>query len=183
VQPAISGLRYVPEYLDREAHDRLLTTVDLQPWQMSSGFEVQIFGYGYSRRKDEAYRIGELPGWASDLGTRLWRDGLLPRVPDQMVANSYAPGSGIFGHVDHAVLGDIVASVSLGTTCVMQFSNDEADRKEELFLEPRSVLILSGEARWAWKHEIPARAVDTWQNEERPRVRRVSLTFRVMPTR
>jgi alkylated DNA repair dioxygenase AlkB len=52
---------------------------------------------------------------------------------------------------------------------------------EYLFLEPRSVLIISGEARWAWKHEIPARVVDTWRNQERPRSRRVSLTFRIVP--
>jgi len=71
--------------------------------------------------------------------------------------------------------------VSLGSTCIMRFSDSRSERIEDLLLEPRSVLILSGEARWDWKHEIPARAVDTWQQQDRPRSRRVSLTFRVMP--
>jgi alkylated DNA repair dioxygenase AlkB len=97
-----------------------------------------------------------------------------------MVANDYRPGSGIFAHVDQAVLGDIVASVSLGSTCVMRFSHGASEQVEELLLEPRSVLVLSGEARWAWQHEIPARTVDTWENEETARSRRVSLTFRVI---
>ena len=79
------------------------------------------------------------------------------------------------------MLGDTIASVSLGSTCVMRFSHCESERREELLLEPRSVLVLSEEARWQWKHEIPARTVDAWQNRERPRTRRVSLTFRVMP--
>ena len=92
----------------------------------------------------------------------------------------YRPGSGIFAHVDQEVFGDTIASVSLGSTCVMRFSHGKSARVEELLLEPRSVIVLSGEARWAWKHEIPARVVDTWQNLERPRSRRVSLTFRVI---
>jgi hypothetical protein len=62
---------------------------------------------------------------------------------------------------------------------IVGISSDE--RLEELFLEPRSALILSGEARWAWKHGIPARTVDVWQQQERVRARRVSLTFRVIP--
>jgi alkylated DNA repair dioxygenase AlkB len=179
--PTIVGLQYVPEYLDRETHDRLLAAVDLHPWQMSVDHGVQVYGYHYNHAKRAGYRIGELPPWAGDLAVRLWRDGLLPNVPDQMVANDYRPGSGIFAHVDQAAFGNTIASVSLGSTCVMQFSNTEVERMEELLLEPRSVLILSGEARWAWKHEIPARAVDMWRTQERPRSRRVSLTFRVMP--
>ena len=49
-----------------------------------------------------------------------------------------------------------------------------------MFLEPRSALVLSGEARHDWTHAIPAREADVWQGVERPRGRRVSLTFRTM---
>lgn len=179
--PIIAGLQYVAEYLEPGTHDRLLAAVDLYPWQMSVDHGVQVYGYRYSHAKRAAFRIGELPSWASDLAVRLRRDGFLPDVPDQLVANDYRPGTGIFAHVDQAVFGDTIASVSLGSTCVMRFSDGESNRVEELLLEPRSVLVLSGEARWAWTHEIPARAVDAWQNHDRPRSRRVSLTFRVMP--
>lgn len=41
------------------------------------------------------------------------KDGLLPGIADQMVANDYQPGSGIFAHVDQAVFGDAVASLRL----------------------------------------------------------------------
>jgi alkylated DNA repair dioxygenase AlkB len=84
-------------------------------------------------------------------------------------------------HIDQAAFGDRVASVSLGSTCVMQFSKAGADSEEEILLEPRSLLLLSGEARWDWRHGIPAREVDRWQAQERPRSRRVSLTFRIIP--
>jgi alkylated DNA repair dioxygenase AlkB len=179
--PTIVGIQYIPEYLDRETHDHLLAAVDVHPWQMSVDHGVQVYGHHYNHSKRAAFRIGDLPPWAIDLAGRLWRDGLLPNVPNQLVANDYRPGSGMFAHIDQTVFGDAIASVSLGSTCVMQLSNGEAERMEELLLEPRSVLILSDEARWAWKHGIPARTVDVWQHQERPRNRRVSLTFRVVP--
>lgn len=178
--PSIPGLQYVPEYLDPETHDRLLTAVDFQPWLMSVDHRVQIYGYNYSHATRAALPIGALPSWTTDVSVRLCRDGLLPQVPDQLVVNDYRPGSGIFAHIDQSVFGDVVASVSLGSTCVMRFSHGASGQIEELLLEPRSVLVLSGDARWAWRHEIPARVVDIWQNRERPRSRRVSLTFRVM---
>ncbi len=166
--PRIPGLQYVPDYLDRAAHESLLTAADLDPWLMSVDHGVQVYSYRYSHANRAAYRIGELPPWVSDLAVRLCCDGLLPKVPDQMVANDYRPGSGIFAHIDQPVFGDVVASVSLGSTCVMRFSHFESGRSEEFQLEPRSVLVLSGDARWAWQHEIPARAIDTWQGTEIP---------------
>lgn len=178
--PAIEGLRYVAAYLDEEEHDRLLAAVDEQPWQTSVDHGVQIYGYRYNHRSRAVLSIGGLPPWAIDLAVRLQRDGLVATLPDQMVANEYHPGSGLFAHVDQSVFGDTVASVSLGSTCVMRFSNGADGRTEELLLEPRSALILTGEARWAWTHEIPARSVDVWRNQNKPRSRRVSLTFRTV---
>ncbi len=179
--PRIEGLQYVPDYLDHSTHDTLLASVDLEPWLWSVDRGVQIYGYRYQHSTGSVFRIGELPPWATDLALQLHRDGFLPSVPDQMVANDYKPGSGIFAHIDQAAFGDRVASVSLGSTCVMQFSKGGADREEEILLEPRSLLLLSGEARWDWLHGIPARKVDSWQAQERPRARRVSLTFRIIP--
>ena len=179
---SICGLQYVPEYLDAAVHDRLLAAVDSQPWLVSVDHRVKIYGYNYNHAKRAVVRIGDLPAWVTDLAVRLCDDGLLPKVPDQLVANDYSPGSGIFAHIDQAVFGNVIASVSLGSTCVMRFSHCESGRTEELMLEPRSVLVLSDEARWSWQHEIRARTADTWLDDERPRSRRVSLTFRVVPS-
>jgi alkylated DNA repair dioxygenase AlkB len=42
------------------------------------------------------------------------------------------------------------------------------------------LLILSGEARYDWTHEIPARKSDVINGARQPRTRRVSLTFRTV---
>lgn len=176
----IAGLCYLPEYLDQRIHDDLIVAADRERWLMWDDHRVQAYGYGYDRAKAVAFHLGELPPWATDLAQRLWHDGLLPDVPDQLVVNDYSPGTGIFPHIDQAVFGNAIASVSLGSSCVMAFSKEDS-ATEELFLEPRSVVVLSGEVRWNWKHSIPARIFDTVEGRERRRERRLSLTFRVMP--
>ena len=178
--PAIDGLRYVPDYLDPATHDFLLASADVHPWHTSADRRVQVHGYRYHHPTRSVFHIGELPPWANDLAVRLCRDGLLPYVADQLVVNSYQPGSGIVAHVDQDVLGDHVASVTLGSSCVMQFDRRDTGPIEEVLLESRSVLVLAGEARGEWRHGIPARAMDIWRDQERPRGRRVSLTFRII---
>jgi alkylated DNA repair dioxygenase AlkB len=176
-----AGLDYLPDYLDRETHDRLLSGVDENRWLTSAEHRVQIYGYHYNRQADAAYRIGDIPEWSKALALRLHQDGFMPRVPNQLVANEYQPGVGIFDHMDQAVFGDVVVSVSLGSTCVMRFTHAESARVDELLLEPRSVLVLSGDVRWRWKHGIPGRLSDVWNGRELVRTRRVSLTFRTIP--
>ena len=97
------------------------------------------------------------------------------------IVNDYASGQGIPPHVDAPLFSDTILSVSLGSSCVMEFTN-EAGGREEQFLEPMSALVMGGEARHEWKHAIVSRPVDLWQGREWPRGRRVSLTFRqVLP--
>jgi len=177
----IHGLRYLADYVDQSTHDRLLDAVDRQPWQRSVDHRVQVYGYHYSRRLREAFRIGDLPAWAIGLAGRLHDEGYIGQVPNQLVANDYEPGAGIFAHIDQAAFGDVVVSISLGSSCVMRFTESESGAADDMFLEPKSALVLAGEARWRWTHEIPGRLTDTWRGRDHPRSRRVSLTFRTVP--
>lgn len=178
---AISGLRYVRDYLDPASHDRLLAAVNAATWLHDpSGRGFQIYGYSYQHTKGGIHRIDDLPDWAAGLGKRLWQDGVMPYVPDQLIANEYLPGTGIFPHVDAPFFDDTVVSVSLGSSCVMVFTESATGRIEEMFLEPRSALVMGGDARDKWKHSIPPRTRDTWKDQDVVRGTRVSLTFRRM---
>ena len=177
----IPGLRYIPGYLDSQEHDSLLVAADAGPWQDFGERRAQIYGYSYHYTKGGLYRVEDLPPWAEELAARLERDGLMPDRADQLIVNDYAAGQGIPPHVDAPLFTDTVISVSLASTCVMEFTNEGGDAEEQ-FLEPRSVLVIGGDARREWKHSIPGRPVDVWQGREWPRGRRVSLTFRkVLP--
>jgi alkylated DNA repair dioxygenase AlkB len=106
---------------------------------------------------------------------------LVATIPNQLVANEYPPGTGIFDHIDQAAFGHTVISLSLGSTCVMRFTDSTKSQLHELLLEPRSIVVLTGDARWNWTHGIPGRHSDVWNGKELARGRRVSLTFRSVP--
>lgn len=178
--PEIPGLRYLPDYLDSATHTEILDAVDSSPWHTMVDRRVQIYGYSYHDSRGGIYRIGELPNWAQPVAVRLWRDGLSPAAPDQIVVNDYPPGSGISRHIDASAFDDTIISLSLGSTCVMQFFEEGSERLVEWLLEPRSALVLTGDARYRWHHGIPARTADVWLGREWPRARRVSVTFRTM---
>jgi alkylated DNA repair dioxygenase AlkB len=177
----IPGLRYVAEYLDAVTHESLLSSIDAGAWRDFGERRAQIYGYSYHYTKGGLYRVEDLPPWVEDLSARFVRDGLMPDAADQLIVNDYASGQGIPAHVDAPLFADTIISVSLGSSCVREFTNEDG-AAEEHFLEPRSALVIGGVARHEWKHSIPSRLVDSWQGREWPRGRRVSLTFRkVLP--
>jgi alkylated DNA repair dioxygenase AlkB len=179
---AVPGLRYVAEYLAPDVHDALLAAADAQPWQQPSFIRrrVQVYGYTYNHTRGGIYRIGDLPHWVTSLAEDLVRDRLMTSPPDQLIVNEYRSGTGIQPHVDHAAFDDTIVSISLGSGCVIELGRPLAPPTESVFLEPRSALVLSGDARHHWTHGIAARDSDLWDGVERPRGRRISLTFRTM---
>jgi alkylated DNA repair dioxygenase AlkB len=177
--PHIPGLLYVAGFLDRPTHDHLLRAADAQPWQAGGSLRrVQIYGYAYEHQHRALRRTGDLPDWAHELATRFKNEGLTSELLDYLLINDYEPGTGISPHVDADLVGDAIVSVSLGSTCVMEFADTQSDDTAELLLEPLSALVLSGEARHRWQHAIPARVSDHWMGRTLTRTRRVSLTFR-----
>lgn len=52
------------------------------------------------------------------------------------------------------------------------------DKKIELLLLPKSLVVLKDEARYLWTHGIAKRKTDIWNGEKIARGRRISLTFR-----
>jgi hypothetical protein len=126
---------------------------------------------------------------------------------DQVTLNEYVAGRGISPHVDtHAGFEDGIVSLSLGADIVMELApkseecagnnaggdtgdadevgvgNDNvvADATRHIVLPRRSLLVLRGEARFAWTHGIAARKTDFIDGKVVARGRRVSATFRVV---
>jgi alkylated DNA repair dioxygenase AlkB len=61
---------------------------------------------------------------------------------------------------------------------MMRFTR--AETIHELLLQPRSLLVLRGPARYNWRHGIPRRHSDIIDGRRVPRGRRVSMTFRTV---
>jgi alkylated DNA repair dioxygenase AlkB len=58
---------------------------------------------------------------------------------DQAIINEYQPGQGISPHVDCVpCFGPVVAAISLGSDCVMDFTHPEDGTKVAVHLTPGS---------------------------------------------
>jgi len=181
---AIRGLTYVSGFVSAAAQASLLQEIDRQPWLADLKRRVQHYGYKYdyrARAVDRSMRLGALPEWAARLGTAMVEAGLMPTLPDQVIVNEYEPGQGISSHIDcEPCFGGVIASLTLGSSCVMNFTQKASGRVVPVFLEPRSLVVLAEDARYSWLHSIPARKSDVYLGQSYPRSRRVSLTFRTV---
>jgi len=172
--PSVPGLRYLPGYVTESEERALVAAIDGMPWNTEWRRRRQPYGAGYGGAGDSA----PIPAWGIRLAARMLADGVTGRPFDQMLVNEYAPGQGISPHRDYAPFGRTVVSLSLLSPCVMDFRHVATGRKESLLLEPRSLLVLSDEARYDWEHGIAPRKRDVWQGVRWDRGRRVSVTFR-----
>lgn len=178
----IPGLQYILEYITEDEHDELLDAIDRQIWQEDLKRRVQHYGYKYDYKKravDYSMYLGELPDWLLTIAQKFDERKLVAKLPDQVIINEYKPGQGIAAHIDCLPCFDkTIISLSLGSTCVMEFTNVKTRLKIPLLLYPRSLIVLQGESRSEWQHGIPQRKIDKYGGREFVRMRRVSLTFR-----
>lgn len=65
---------------------------------------------------------------------------------------------------------------------MMRFSTTEKEEDEnvDVLLSPGSLILMSGEARYRWKHEInrKQKGFQVWEGEEIDQKRRISITLR-----
>lgn len=181
---AVEGLKYVQKFVSASDESKLLAASDTEPWLSDLKRRVQHYGYRYAykaRIVDPSMYLGPLPNWIHPLAARLVSEGHMPTIPDQVIVNEYMPGQGISSHVDCVpCFGPVLCSLSLGSQCVMDLACVESGEKQSIFLEPRSLLVLSGDARYKWRHAIPGRKTDKFSGQTILRGRRVSLTFRTV---
>ncbi|XP_009108113.1 alkylated DNA repair protein ALKBH8 homolog isoform X1 [Brassica rapa] len=204
----IPGLFLLPDFVTAEEEQQLLAAVDTQPWIDLAKRRVQHYGYEFcygTRNVDTKNRLGELPPFVSPI---LQRISLFPNLDydpaslnlDQLTVNEYPCGVGLSPHIDtHSAFEDCIFSLSLGGPCIMEFrrysastwkaastTTDDDEKqdsstciKKALYLPPRSMLLLSGEARYAWNHYIPHHKIDKVKDKViRRSPRRVSFTLR-----
>jgi alkylated DNA repair dioxygenase AlkB len=184
---AVPGLRYIADWLAPEACASLLAFIDAAEWSTELRRRVQHYGqrYDYARRgvatDPRAATALPLPAWAREQAMRLVREGIMDQVPDQAIINDYQPGQGISPHIDCVpCFGPVVAAISLGSGCVMDFTHPEAAQRSPVQLAPGSLCVMTGPARYAWRHGIAARKSDPGAAGRVPRGRRVSVTFRTI---
>ncbi len=184
----IPGFNLVPDFLTAAEEEDILAEIDRSPWSSELQRRVQHYGWRYdykSKQVDPTMRVGPLPEWANSLAQRLFESGHVPERPDQVIVNEYVQNQGIAPHIDSpSSFADGIAMISLLETWEMEFRNRGANAKVLRRLERRSAAVLTGEARYEWRHGLPHRKSEpankpgNGKPRRIPRGRRISLTFR-----
>lgn len=200
----VPGMEVFTDFVTEAEAEALLQAVDSLPWDESIKRRVQHYGHAfdYARLALEDGGRPQLPEFCRDVARRISERS--PHPVDQLTVNEYQPGVGIASHCDaHSAFEDGIVALTLGAGLVMEFRRPRPDaggkvsvgrhhrlappppeesrsiEHKNVWLPANSLLILRGEARYAWQHGIAWRKTDCLApGQVVPRTRRVSLTFR-----
>lgn len=180
--PAVPGLVFVENFVTFQEEQELVNNIDAEDWVeafpgKTTSRRVQHYGFKYDYKQRTVKPTEEMPEWAIDVATKIDADAEF----DQLIVNEYLPGQGITAHTDAKCFGPKIASLSLGSHCVMRFT--KGTQTIDVYLPRRSLVVLTGPARTQWKHQILFRKEDPHPlDPERTlaRSRRVSVTLRTV---
>jgi alkylated DNA repair protein (DNA oxidative demethylase) len=159
------GLVYRDDILSPAEEQGLLAEVqdlDYQSFVMrgqAAKRTVRSYGWSYSFETSQLTATDPLPEPLLELRERV--AGLADVPPDafeQALVTRYPPGATIGWHRDAPPFGPTIIGVSLGSPSRMRFQRKLGGYRylHDQQLEPRSAYVLSGPARSAWEHTIPA---------------------------
>lgn len=175
-----AGLRYFPNFIDVEEEKNLLQFVEKQEFEavilhgQAAKRTVKHYGYHYDYQK---VTLEEGDPFPKELQRLAKKCAILADIPEEKIVqcliSNYPPKSTIGWHVDKFIFGSKIFGISLLSACLMRFQRSTPNQRfvYEIELEPRSLYILSGEARYKWQHSIPPT----------PSIR-YSITFRTLKT-
>ena len=176
------GLIVVENFITKEEESELMKNIYEYEWSDQLKRRVQQYGYNYSYTKRNLSQddlADEIPTFLQPLSENL-KHYFNGKMPEQLIINEYTPGQGINPHTDAKVFGDPIISLSLGSSCEFLFSHPNGEQYS-LFLKPRTLVVMSGESRYIWKHSIPNKKADIDSSDNIvKRGTRVSLTFRIL---
>jgi alkylated DNA repair dioxygenase AlkB len=181
------GLALLPDVLAAAPDQKALCDwIETQPWDTGLRRRVQQYGWRYdysARRVLASDRLGPLPSpiaAVADLAATSIQQATGQTVRFvQAIVNEYQPGQGIAAHVDCLpCYGPVIASLSLGSGCLMRLAHRESGEMHDIWLPVGSLLVLAGPTRTEWAHAIAARKSDRVEGRVLPRARRISVTLR-----
>jgi alkylated DNA repair dioxygenase AlkB len=157
------GFRYTPSFLAESEESGLLaifSQLDFHPFEFqgyTAKRRIVEYGWEYDFTSRAASTTRPLPTFLLPLRDRAAAFANLP--PDSLaeaVVTEYPPGAPIGWHRDVPQFEEVLG-ISLAAPCRMRFKPYRAEGKlVSVILEPRSIYIMSGPARWKFQHSIPA---------------------------
>ena len=124
---------------------------------------------------------GPIPSWAEMLGGRMVTMGIFRSAPDHVLVRRYDRGRGVRPHIDKEAYGPVVAGLTLVSSRTFHLTRPGWRSRLEALLLPGDLYVMSGSARYRWKHSIPSVLDDEFRGVTLPRTGGFSVTWRYSP--
>lgn len=184
----VNGLFYV-ENINLDLSN-IIEKLDEKKWfnvsDSAKSRKVQHYGYKYDYRTSNIFqKADDLPSFLKPLKKKIIKICKYKKLIDdnydfnQCIVNNYEGNQGIGKHIDTHKFGDVICCVTIGSGAIMRFRL--GSEKKELYVEPNTIYIMSGDARYKWTHEMPSNFNDVIDGKKIKRGRRISITFRNVP--
>jgi alkylated DNA repair dioxygenase AlkB len=157
------GLLYQPDFLSEPEEAELIRIFRELPFQAfdfhgyTARRRVLEFGLEYDFTTRRATPTQSFPEYLSPIRERAAQfAGVSAADLVEGMVTEYSPGAPIGWHRDAPQFGTIIG-ISLASESRMRFKPYKAEGKPvALTLEPRSIYVMRGPARWKFQHSIPA---------------------------
>ena len=187
-QAFISGLYYIENYINDSEHDAIVQYVNNNEWQKKSCRLVQEYGYAFDDNSDCLAKIcqrpfTEIPAVFAKILKRISSDerfGIGGEYQfDQLVVDHF-PSFGGLPYALHSMqcFDEYVVGISLMNEALINFRHIGTKQVKKLLFRPKSLWVLSGEARKNWEQGITQKDVHFYDGNKIKRQHRISLTFR-----
>jgi alkylated DNA repair dioxygenase AlkB len=169
------GFLYLPDFISHAEERTLLVALNQEPFApmrvrgQITKRETVSYGLEFKPYVASLPPAPPLPAYLRKLRRRVAGvTGFPARTFVQSILSRYPDGSNIGWHVDHASFGAVVACVSILGSATLSLRGRGAH--ERVALAPRSLYVLSDDARVGFEHKVVAHAL------------RYSITLRVLAT-
>jgi alkylated DNA repair dioxygenase AlkB/SAM-dependent methyltransferase len=171
------GLMLKNDFLTPEQQKLLVDYFDSKTWNEELKRRTQHYGYKYDYNGGPLVATNPMEGPIKEIADFLRVNNIIDA--HQCIVNEYDQKDYINAHTDSPQFGDIVVSISLTYPTEMIFSR--GDVKVPVILRPGSIIVMGGESRHSWKHEIKGTIsfmMDGKKYSKPKDYRRISLTYR-----
>lgn len=173
----ISGLYYIKNIIKN--HEEIIQKLDKKEWKPLTKSDnsrmVQHYGFSYDYKKlNIKEKIKDIPDFLIKLKDNLYHICKHLNIIDkdyifnQCIVNNYYKKQSISKHIDILDFGKVICCYTLNDKAVMRFCKDK--EKIDIEVEPNSLYIMSGDARYKWTHQMLSLKA----------TRRISITYRMV---
>lgn len=196
--PNLNSVYYLPEFISESFENSLLKFIyapsNSSRWHELKYSSRRLQKYGGNVTNSGLEDLEPFPPILQSLAKSLMDNKIFPPETESdssielnhYLINEYPAGIGIMPHTDGPLYYPYVIILSLGSHCVFEFYKDYAGYKSEesvgkLLIEPRSLLIFTGECYSEYLHCIQDRKVDdVWVKDLKSNVDNIKLTAMFM---